>query len=471
MGRTEKRPTARWRRGVRVLRKLGAWASLISLAIYVLLLLATYGQGAAVCAGLLGILAGVWEWFRGVSRLRKDDYLPIRKGVRREVGLARAQIGSGAILVGAAWLLPPSIVVATGFAVTALLLLVSAAISARLSEEEEERDLLKLTLALECELIARWAKIASRVRSIPGFRWIPEVAHREGPREHVSVLRTLSLWILFVGCCMYLLTGIALGVSAVSPPIPRLNLPGIGVVPLVPDLPGGEGQAEPPPTYADLCPDLPDPRSIGHRLGGLFRHDGAIKAGCGSEPLRIPETGTWASPGLCEDELRSLAVSSPGREPAIIFGSPAKFAWAAAQAGTLVALEVAAPNDGDVYLIVTRRGTYGFARPTRTLEKGRDNPLSCDEVGGRARSFARLEPAMVGLWAELMRRRAEWSWPKPGSGEPGEIEFTDSLGASVVATGRCDRPESCSLVVEGKTWPWEGSGFVSLAELALHMPA
>lgn len=471
MGRTEKRPTARWRKGMRVLGKAGAWASLISLTIYGLLLVASYARGAAVVAGLLSLLAGTWEWFRGRDRMRREEYRPLRNGVERELGLARAQIAAGSALIAIALLLPPALVVGLGLASSILLLLLSAATSGPLSEEEERRELLKSTAALECELIARWAEIARRVRTVPGFGWIPDAAHSEGPHEHVSVLRTVSMWILSCACALYLVTGVALGVSTVAPPLPKLKLPGpIGGILNVPELPGIGRENEPEPTYADLCPEIPDPLDIGHQLGPLFRRDGAIKAGCGTDPVRIPESGTWAAPGMCDGELRSLAVSAPGHKPAIVYGSPARFAWAAAQAGTLVALETASPNDGDVYLVVTSEGSYGFARPTRSLEEEEEEARSCSEVGGRARSFARLEPGMVGLWLELMRHRAEWSWPKPRSGDPEAVVFADSLDAAVVATGRCGGSEVCSLVVEKKTWPWEGSGYVSLSELAPYMP-
>jgi len=471
VGRTEKRPTARRRKGIRAWGKASAWASLISLVVFCLLLIASYARGAAGLAGLLGLLAGTWEWIRGNYRLRQEEYWPLQSGVEREIGLARAQLFTGAFLMGAAWLLPPAVVVTAGFVISTLLILLSAATSGPLSEEEERRDLLKLTPALECELIAQWEKIARRVRTVPGFGWIPDAANREGPHEHVSVLRTISMLILSCACALYLVTGVALGVSTIAPPVSKIKLPGaIGTLPIISDLLRSEGESEPAPTYAELCSEIPNPLDIGHELGPLFRHDGAIKAGCGTEPVRVVGTGTWASPGVCEGELRSLAVSAPGHEAAIIYGSPARFAWAAAQAGTLVALEVAAPNDGDVYLVVTQEGTYGFARPTRSLEVGQDEPRSCNEVGGRARSFARLEPAMVGLWLELMRQRAEWSWPNPPARDHKAVVFADSLDAVVVARGRCEPTKLCLMKVAGKTWWREGSGFISLSELASYMP-
>ena len=168
--------------------------------------------------------------------------------------------------------------------------------------------------------------------------------------------------------------------------------------------------------------------------------------------------------------MRSLAASAPGYEPAIVYGTPARFAWAAAQAGTLVALEVADPNEGDVYLVVTLEGSYAFARPTRSLKKESADPQSCSDVGGKARPFAKLEPVMVSLWLELMERRAEWSWPKPQSNQPRGLTFSDRFDATDVAKGRCDS-EECWIQEGENIWSSPGSGFIAMHELIPYMPS
>jgi len=468
MERTEDQAPSR---GAWIIRKGGLWASYFSLPVFLLLLIATYARATAALASVLIFTAGCLEWSRGRHRLRNKDYRPLRRDIEVEVGLARLQMSGSILLLGAALAWSPELTVGTGFVATLFLLFKSAALSGPLSEEEERRDLLKQTAAEECGLIGKWAKNASRVRKIPGFGLIPEAAHQRAPEEHISALRTVSMMVLFCACASYFLTGVALGITSVAP-LPSLTLPSVpGVPPVGIESTEGDGRTDPPPTYAELCEEIRDPLSIGHQLGPLFRRDGAIKAGCATEPFRIAGTGTWVSAGDCEGELRSLAVSAPGYEPAIIYGTPARFALAAAHAGKLVGLEVAKPNDGDVYLVVTRDGTFAFTRPTRSLEKGSDNPQSCSEVGGRARPFARLEPVMVNLWSELMQLREEWVWPKLRSEESQSLAFTDRFDASRVAEGSCDGSEQCWIESGEGVWSQEGSGFVSLIEISTYMPS
>lgn len=468
MGRTEKRPPASGRRWWRRAKRAAASISLVSVAFYVLLLIALYARPVAAFASALVLVAGAWERVRGDNRRRDRAYEPLRSAIETEIGQARLQVLAGALLLAATIFLPPAVVVGLGLAASGFLLVKGAAHSATVSSEEEDRGLLKNTAAQECSRIDRLARAASRVRILPGFGRIPDAADYEAPREHISVLRTVSLFLLYCSCGLFLLTGAALGVATVAP-LPSMPLPPRVEV----DLFGGDEQdpesKTDPPSYAELCPAIPNPLDIGHHLGPLFRHDGAIKAGCGTVPRRVADTGTWVAPGYCGSELRSLAISAPGEHPAIVYGTPARIAWAAALAGKLVAVEVAEPNEGDVYLMATREGTYGFARPTRSIEEDPGQPRSCSQVRGVARSFATLQPALVNLWVELMRRRAEWTWPKPRQGEPGSVIFTDRMDASVVAEGHCDSAE-CWIETDGDRWPEEGTGFVSLPELAPFMP-
>lgn len=468
MGRTEKRTPVR---GAWILGKVGSWAPSFSLAFFLLLLVATHATAAAALTSLFIFTAGFLEWSRGRHRLRNKKYRPLRKDIEVEVGFARFQMLLAFLFLGAALVWSPPLVVGIGFITTLFLLFKSAALSSPLSKKEEKHNLLKQTAAEECGLIGKWAENASRVRMIPGSGLILGAAYQRAPDKHISALKYVSMMALYCACASYLLTGVALGVTSLAP-LPSLTLPSpIGVLPIGIGSSQSDEQTDAPPTYAELCKEIRDPLSIGHQLGPLFRRDGAVKAGCATEPFRIADTGTWVSAGDCKGELRSLAVSAPGYDPEIIYGTPAQFALAAAHAGKLVALEVEEPNDGDVYLVVTRDGTFAFARPTRSLEKGRDNPQSCAEVGGRARPFARLEPVMVNLWSELMQYREEWIWPKPRS-EKSQIQaFTDRFDASRVAEGSCDGAERCWIESGEEAWSQEGSGFVSLIEISTYMPA
>jgi hypothetical protein len=222
------------------------------------------------------------------------------------------------------------------------------------------------------------------------------------------------------------------------------------------------------PTYAELCPHLPDPRKIGHGLGQLFEEDDAIKAGCGTSAFQVPETTTWVAAGLCVGELRSVAVSSPNLPPVITYGQASEFIWAEAQAGELVAVEAASPGDGDVVLVETRRGTYGFARSKRSAVSGNPRARSCNRVGGVAEPFARIPPPLLVLWAELIHDDATWYWPTYD--QDGETESVAFISTEGVDQGECSTDDLCSLDVSGTERTREGGEFTKLAALSEYMP-
>jgi hypothetical protein len=231
----------------------------------------------------------------------------------------------------------------------------------------------------------------------------------------------------------------------------------------------GPSPPEDEPKYADLCAALPDPIVIGHGLGELFRRDGAIKAGCGTAAIRVPGTGTWLAAGVCFGERRSVAVSSPNRHPAIIYGEAAEFVWDAAQEEELTAVEAAAPEGGDVVLVETHMGTYGFARATRSATPGNEDARQCNEVGGTAEPFARMPPPLVWLWVELVRKQANWFWPTADLA--GETESVAFLSTEGVARGDCITDFSCSLEFEDKELFLDSSTFATLEDLREFMPA
>jgi hypothetical protein len=226
------------------------------------------------------------------------------------------------------------------------------------------------------------------------------------------------------------------------------------------------------PTYAESCEALPNPRLIGHDLGELFEEEGAPKAGCGGNAIHVQGTGAWMAAGICDGQLRSVAISAPGREAVILYGEAAEFAWTAGQQETLVAAEAAQPAEGEVDLVEVISGTYGFARSSPSLTQGRENIRWCTEATGRARPFVRLAPPLLLLWRELLQEEAGWSWPTADpSAEPGDqIAFISYPAGELTATGACLTDSDCHLRVGTDRWPGEGSGFVSLPELVPFMP-
>jgi len=229
-----------------------------------------------------------------------------------------------------------------------------------------------------------------------------------------------------------------------------------------------ESEEDQSPSYAESCPAVPDPQAIGHDLGGLFEKDGAPKAGCGGRAREVPSTGAWVSAGTCSGELRSVAVSAPGSVPVILYGTPARFAWDAAMNDELAGAEVAAPADGDVYLVALLSGTHGFARSSPSVTPGEEDVGWCWEATGVARPFAHLAPPLVLLWRDLIDQRASWAWPQ-GPGEP--IEFIDLHSEETVADGGCEAGTSCYLEVGDDRWSSPGTAFVRMEELRPFMPA
>jgi hypothetical protein len=231
---------------------------------------------------------------------------------------------------------------------------------------------------------------------------------------------------------------------------------------------GGVVEAsEPELTYAELCPALPNPLEIGHDLGELFERIGAVKAGCGTDAIRVGTTGTWVSAGMCVGQRTAVAVSSPSHKVVMLYGEAAEFAWAAAMDGHLASVEVASPNGGDVVLVETMgNGTTAFVRSTQNAVPGNPDARRCNEVGGEPEPFARLEPPLVALWQKLLERTAAWSWPAAENGE--SIIFVSSN--DVAGEGWCESEYTCSLESEERTETYDGIAYVNLADLAPYIP-
>jgi hypothetical protein len=220
-------------------------------------------------------------------------------------------------------------------------------------------------------------------------------------------------------------------------------------------------------SYAEHCPELPDPLDIGHGLGELFRHDGAVEAACGEAPLVFP-SGVVVSRGLCGSELRSLAVAASGRDPVLLYGDAAAFAWEAALAGELSYAERALPRDGDLSLVTTATGTHVFARARPSVAPRRARARHCSEIDETARPFTVLRPALAYLWHQHVRRFG-WAWPVDAGGSPEGRAFVDPRTGRTVATGRCDA--GCELrSARHPPWTLDGVAFVELDELRPVLP-
>jgi hypothetical protein len=368
---------------------------------------------AVLATGLAGLLCP------GKSRLSD----PGQAELRIQPGFARLCIGAGIVQVGALFC-STTVAVVTGIALGICLLV---------------------------------AGTRRRSRRTDGRR------RRRGRRAKAgtTVLAVLVVVLIFNSCLAVAITISSDPGGASEPPKSERPNPKPGETDL-----GGDASAL--PTYAELCPLLPDPREIGHGLGELFEEDDAIKAGCGTEAVRVADTGTWVAAGMCSGERRSVAVSAPGLPPVITYGQASEFIWAEAHDGGLVAVEAAAPAGGDVVLVETRHGTYGFARSKRSAVAGNANARSCQEVGGVAEPFARIPPPLLVLWTELVHDDATWYWPTYD--QEGETEAVVFISTEAVDQGECVSDSLCRLEIDGIEHEREGGEFTKIAALSEFMP-
>jgi hypothetical protein len=224
------------------------------------------------------------------------------------------------------------------------------------------------------------------------------------------------------------------------------------------------------PTYAELCPALPNPLDIGHGLGELFQWDGAVKAGCGT-PAR-PVLGSppvWVSAGICSQRLRSFGVISPGYAPVLLYGEPALFAQEAARDGSLLFADAAEPGGGEVDVVGTESGTYFFARSSPSISPGREDAQRCSEVGGEARPFVRLSTPLAALWLCHIRQSG-WAWPLEESSEPGSLAFLDYDTGELTPSDGCDDDGISCHPDENGGWSCTAPANIFLTDFAPYMP-
>ena len=473
MDRTEKpRSTGGWRwliRGAEVLS-----FPISSMGLSLLLVTAQLSRPGVVAIAVLLAAFGVIQLLRAKARLRDRQYEKMQMEVRMEVGFARLWILTGAILAAFGLLLPPIVTAVLGIVATLRLPRVGWKVSGRSVDAERVLGLAGRSAAEECGKVRSLANDVARILRWPVARRAVDFANLKVKPNEIGVIQTLILGVMPIVFLAYSSLALAIGVSAVTE---------------LPTFRGGAKVAQPDgsppragsggkedngddfsaPTYAESCPQIPEPLDIGHDLGSLFRRDGAAKAGCGDWAIKVAGTGAWVAAGNCEDELRSVAVSSPGHRSVILYGEPARIAWSSALNGELVSAEAARPAGGDVYLLETLAGTSAFARPSPSIEPGRNDLEVCSEASGVARPFVELAPPLAFLWLELVRDREAWYWPESDLSDPDSpIAFVD--GGDLVARGGCEAA-SCHLDVEGERWPGGETAFVSLAEFRPYMPA
>jgi hypothetical protein len=413
-----------------------------------------------IALAVLLSVAGVAHLLRTGAHQVDHDYVrdpQLRQIRRNELRVAACWLPSALALAGIAHAFDSMIVQgASGFAVCLIVYVTGTQIGADAALRQRRTELSGTTAKMISSTWGtRWRARARAARGLPGARLLERLLSSEPPKGSISGYLTYTLSIVFVVGCLYggvAVAGVAKMIAAPS----HHNRGGPTAEP--------RSRAKAPyRTYAQLCPDHPDPLAIGHGLGELFEHEGAVQAGCGQPATASPGSlSVWVASGLCEGSLRSVSIDAPAHLPTLLYGTPARFAMRQALAGTLLYVEAAKIAGGDVDLVATQAGTYVYARSTPDLSPPRSSARRCSEVGGVPRPFTRLTPAASGAWL-LAISRLGWLWPLADAAEGQGYAFL--AGETVLAQTSCESEEACKLSIEGESLPVRGPPDLTVAGL------
>jgi hypothetical protein len=313
---------------------------------------------------------------------------------------------------------------------------------------------------------------------LPGTARLARLLGRQRPLGRVA--RRLALAMVVVFCSALVFAGLAAGALLSDPgnnQTDQETVEGGGKEGQSGGEAGGDGEVGTEVevrefTYAELCTELPDPLEIEHGLGELFRHAGAVKAGCGGQALPVLDRpGVFIAEGICSGAMVTLAVASPGYSPVLLYGEPAELAKAEAEDGELLFVDGAEPASGEVDVIGTTTGNYVFARSSPYLRGGDEEALRCSEVNGTPRPFVRLVPPVAELWQEHVEFFG-WAWPVERAGDnSGEITFVGYETGVDVAKAHC-AGDFCELegIGTGEHREYTGISWVSVPDLTRFAP-
>jgi hypothetical protein len=413
-----------------------------------------------IALAVLLFVAGVAHLLRTGAHQVDPDYVrdpQLRQLRRKELRVTACWLPSALALVGIAHAGDSMIAQgASGFAVCLIVYVTGTQIGADAALRQRCTKLSGTTAkVISSAWGTRWRARAHAARGLPGARLLEGVLSSEPPKGSISGYLTYTLSLVFIVGCLY--GGVAVaGVAKMIAAPHHHKRDGSTAKP--------RSRAKPPyRTYAQLCPQHPDPLAIGHWLGELFEHEGAVQAGCGQPATASPGSpGVWVASGLCEGSLRSVAIDAPAHPPTLLYGTPARFAMHQALAGELLYVEAAKIAGGDVDLVVTQAGTYAYARPTPDLSPPRSSARRCSEVGGVPRPFTRLTPAASNVWLSAISRLG-WLWPLADAAEGQGYAFL--AGETVLAQTSCESEEACKLSIEGESLPITGPTDLTIAGL------
>ncbi len=412
-----------------------------------------------IALAVLLFVAGIAHLLRAGAHQVDPDYVrdpQLRQLRRKELRVTACWLLSALALVGIAYADSMIIQGASGLAVCLIVYVTSTQVGADAALWQRRTELSGTTAkVISSTWGTRWRARAHAAQGVPGARLLERTLSSTPSRGSISGYLTYTLSLVFIVGCLY--GGVAVaGVAKMIAGTSHHERGGPAVRP--------RSRAKAPyRTYAQLCPQHPDPLAIGHWLGELFEHEGAIQAGCGQPATASPGSpGVWVASGLCEGSLRSVAIDAPAHPPTLLYGTPARFAMHQALAGELLYVEATKIAGGDIDLVVTQAGTYAYARPTPDLSPPRSSARRCSEVGGVPRPFTRLTPAASNVWLSAISRLG-WLWPLADAAEGKGYAFL--AGETVLAQTSCESEEACKLSIEGESLPITGPTDLTIAGL------
>jgi hypothetical protein len=440
--------------------------------------------GALLVLAVLVAVSGLFHLGRAIVHGRDPVYAAAetRPIVLAELRFASCWIGAGIALGAvtvAGW--SPIGIGLAGSAATLAIYVYGVAKGADMAAAEQALGLPGGSATVEASArVQRWTGRARRAPRLPGTTWFCGLWGRKQPIGEISAYLTYTL--LVVACLFTSYAGLSVArfageirpkasVAAHRGTAPRTTGREPSTTGPRTSPPGNPAGVETfPPSYAASCPQLPDPFRIGHGLGTLFYHDGAVQAGCGgSASAGNASAAVWVSQGTCGVDLRSLGVAGGGHTPVLLYGAAARFALMQNLRGDLFYAESARPAV-DLYVVATTEGTFLFVRVAPSIRVGTGTPLACEDVNDVARPFSVLPPPLAELWFQHTRQHG-WAWPViVGSSRSWALDFLDARTGQIVARGICSSDASCELTGPGVNWTFQGAATVTLADLHPYLP-
>ena len=475
-----RRLTLLWAKGQAIVRNSVAVTLLGSAATGTALGLVRLAGAVLIVLAIAVVATGCLHLGRAVVHKNDPAYLnhpEILELVRGDLRFAYWWIGAGVLLGLIVVFVPSHLFVSLIGALTTLTIYVHGiSRGGDIVHAEQELGLPGGSATVEAtDSVRRWNRRAGSAPQLPGTRWFTSLWGDKTPAGDVSAYLNATLLAVALTSAGYAGMAAAEVGSRVAEHVEARAVQTSPADSIDASRQSSSSEAGPLPTlpYSRHCPALPDPLTIGHGLGELFKRDGAVQAGCGEPAIRGSRVGNvWMARGRCADHLRSLAVSVEGTGAAMLYGTPAEFAWHVGRASLLTYVQVGQPGGGDVAIVATPAGADVFVRSSPSIRASRRVATRCTEIDDVARPFVHLAPPLAELWLRLIRRSG-WAWPVREAVERSDssVLFIDDATQETVARGGCTGGRICQLDSRSGRWFSAAAAMITIADLAPYMPA